>query len=415
MQSGFVPTAAVAPEVAAPNSYRWVVLGAGTLAQGSPAAIFLGLASVTPLLRSTYGLSVSGVGILLGGISAGILLTLLPWGVLTDRVGERPVMVTGLLGAGVALSALPMVHSALAVATVLLLAGAFGASVNAASGRAALTWFPRRGRGVAMGVRQSSTPLGAAVAAGVLPGLGTAHGLAAVYWALASACLLSALLVAVAIREPPGGRPRAAGRGQTRSVLTHRGLWRLSLASGLLVVPQFTLGTLLVEYLHEAKGMAVTAAAAVLGIAQLSSAAGRLAVGAWSDRVGSRVRPLRTIGWATAGCFGAVAVVDHLGTAGSFLVLVPTLVVATVLATCWNGLAFTLAGEIAPAGQAAAAMGLQNSANYLAAALTPMLAGVVAAERGWLAVFLLAGLAVLLSATLLRRAGHLGHEPSPER
>ena len=265
----------------APSRYRWVVLGAGTIAQGSTAAIFLGLASVTPLLRSTYHLSVPGVGVLLGVISAGILLTLLPWGLLTDRVGERPVMVAGLLGASAALWALPLTRSAGPAAVLLLLTGAAGASVNAASGRAVLTWFPRRGRGLAMGVRQSSTPLGAAAAAAVLPTLGGAYGLDAVYHALAAVCLGSAVLVAATIHEPRDAAPRATGRGRLRVVLAHRGLWRLSLASGLLVVPQFTVGALLVEYQHDAKGMAVAAAAAVLAAAQFTSAGARLVVGAW--------------------------------------------------------------------------------------------------------------------------------------
>jgi len=386
----------------APSRYRWVVLGAGTIAQGSTAAIFLGLASVTPLLRSTYHLSVPGVGVLLGVISAGILLTLLPWGLLTDRVGERPVMVAGLLGASAALWALPLTRSAGPAAVLLLLTGAAGASVNAASGRAVLTWFPRRGRGLAMGVRQSSTPLGAAAAAAVLPTLGGSYGLDAVYHALAAVCLGSAVLVAATIHEPRDAAPRATGRGRLRVVLAHRGLWRLSLASGLLVVPQLTVGALLVEYLHDAKGMAVAAAAAVLAAAQFTSAGARLVVGAWSDHVGSRVGPLHTVGLATAGCFLLVAVLDRTIQSGSFGVLAPVLVLATVLATCWNGLAFTLAGEIAPPGQGAAAMSLQNSANYLAAALTPVLAGAVAAQLSWTVVFLLAGLAAVGSATLLR-------------
>jgi len=390
----------------APSPYRWVVLGAGTLAQGATAAIFLGLASVTPLLRSTYDLGVPGVGVLLGLISAGILLTLLPWGLLTDRVGERPVMVAGLAGASAALCTLAVVHAAGLAAALLLLTGAAGASVNAASGRAVLTWFPHRGRGLAMGVRQSSTPLGAAAAAAFLPALGSAHGLSAVYRALAAVCLLSAGLAAAAIHEPRPAPARPAGRGRLRVVLSNRGLWRLSLASGLLVVPQFTLGALLVEYLHDAKGVAVAAAAAVLGVAQFSSAGARLVVGAWSDHVGSRAGPLRTVGLATGACFLVLALFDHTAAVGS-AVLVPILALALVLATCWNGLAFTLAGEMAPPGQGAAAMSLQNSANYLAAAFTPALAGAVAAHFSWTAVFVLAGTAAVSSAILLRQGARL--------
>ena len=396
-----------------PSPYRWVVLAAGTLAQGSTAALFLGLASVTPLLRSTYGLDVAGVGALLGTVSVGILLTLLPWGVLTDRIGERPVMVAGLVGMAATLLLLPLVRTAVPAGLLLGLAGACGASVNAASGRAVMTWFPARGRGVAMGVRQSSTPLGAALAAALLPGLGAEQGLAGVYRTLAVVAGLAALVVVVAVREPAGStRPARTGVG---SVLRHRPLWRLSLAAGLLVVPQFTVGALLVEYLHDDRGLAVAVAAGVLSAGQLASALGRLGVGAWSDRTGSRVRPLRTVGVGTAVVFGLVALVDRTLDVHSVVVLAPLLVVATVLATCWNGLAFTLAGEIAPPGQAAAAMSVENSANYLAAALTPVLLGAVATGAGWWATFALAGLAAAGSAALLRPGGAAADALSPAR
>jgi sugar phosphate permease len=386
-----------------PDPYRWVVLGAGTLAQGSTAALFLGLASVTPLLRTTYDVDVAGVGALLGAVSVGILATLLPWGVLTDRVGERPVMVTGLVGTAATLLVLPLVGTAVPAALLLGLAGAFGASVNAASGRAVMTWFPARGRGVAMGVRQSATPLGAALAAALLPQLAAAHGLPGVYRALAVVAGTAAVVVLLAVHEPAGSTRSA--RTPVSSVLRYRPLWRLSLASGLLVVPQFTVGALLVEYLHDDRGLTVAVAAAVLAAGQLASALGRLGIGAWSDRTGSRVRPLRAVGVATAAAFALVAVVDLTLDVHSLWLLGPVLVVATVLATCWNGLAFTLAGEIAPPGQAAAAMSVENSANYLAAALTPVALGAVATGLGWWATFALAGLAAAVSAVLLRSGG----------
>lgn len=387
-----------------PSPYRWVVLAAGTLAQGAVAALFLGLASVTPLLRAEYDLDIAGVGALLGVISAGILLTVLPWGVLTDRVGERPVMVAGLVGMGVVLLVLPLVRTAGPVAALLGVAGAFGASVNAAGGRAVLTWFPERGRGLAMGLRQSSTPLGAALAAALLPGLGAAGGLDAVYRALALAALACALVVAVIVHDPSGTTRRTTTRNPVLAVLRIGPLWRLSVASGLLVVPQLTAGALLVEYLYDDRGFTMAVAAAVLSVAQLASAAGRIGAGVWSDQVGSRVRPLRAVGVATAGCFAVVAALDLAADPRSVWTLGPLLVLATALATCWNGLAFTLAGENAPTGQAAAAMSLQNSANYLSAAVTPAVLGAVAAGLGWWMSFAVAGAAALGSAALLRPA-----------
>src|SRR5204862_5366651 len=80
---------------------------------------------------------------------------------------------------------------------LLGLAGAAGASVNAASGRAVMIWFPASERGLALGVRQTAIPLGGLVAALVLP----AVSLRAAFVMLAALLLGGALFGVAVIRE----------------------------------------------------------------------------------------------------------------------------------------------------------------------------------------------------------------------
>ncbi len=65
------------------------------------------------------------------------------------------------------------------------------------------------------------------------------------------------------------------------------------------------------------------------------------------------------------------------------------LVPAAALAISWNGLVFTAAGEFAPPGRAATAMAVSNTANYVSAAATPALGGLVAEHAGWPAMLAL--------------------------
>ncbi|OLT10913.1 hypothetical protein BJF78_28200 [Pseudonocardia sp. CNS-139] len=208
--------------------YRYVVLAVGTAAQAATAAYFLGLAAVTPALRDHFGLGVAGVGALLGGISVGLVGTLIAWGSAADRYGERGH--GGRPGRrGRRADRDRAVRDPLVAGGLLVLAGASGASVNAASGRAVLTWFPQESRGMAMAVRQTSVPIGTALAAVALPPVAAAAGIPAVLLTLAATCLVTALAVAVCVREPPGraasgARPAAS----TISVLSDRRLLRLS-------------------------------------------------------------------------------------------------------------------------------------------------------------------------------------------
>lgn len=385
--------------------YRWVVLAVGTFAQAATATYFLGLAAVIPALRSHFGLSLTQVGAFIGVISVGIISTLFAWGSAADRFGERGVMAIGLVGAAGALGTTALVRNPLGAAGLLMLAGAFGAGVNAAGGRAVLTWFPTRRRGLAMAVRQTSVPIGAALAAVGLPAIADRHGVPGVFVALAVTCLVAAFAVTTWIREPPDAPARGARPvAQARAVLADRGLWRLSLAGGLLVIPQFLGSVFLLEVLHTGRGMALATADVLLAVMQLLGAAGRLGNGAWSDRTGSRLRPLRIVAVAVAAGFALSAAAYP----GPVVLLTAVLVPAAALAVSWNGLVFTAAGELAPPGRAATAMGVSNTANFVGAAVTPALGGAVADAAGWAAMLGTGALAAVLAVVVLRGLGESG-------
>jgi len=379
--------------------YRWVVLAVGTAAQAST-AYFLGLAAVTPALREHFGLGVAGIGVLMGLAAAGLIPTLIPWGSAADRFGERWVMATGLVGAAAALGGIALVDGAVAAGALLVVAGACGASVNAASGRAVMTWFPAAGRGTAMAIRQTSVPVGAALAAVALPPIARAGGVPAVFAALAVTCLAAAVAVAAWIREPPGAPARSARPAAgARDVLADPRLLRLSLGGFLLVVPQFLGSVFLVEVLHEGSGLPLAVAGALLAATQVLGALGRLANGAWSDRAGSRLGPLRIVAVAVGVGFGLAALVRP----GPAVLLAAVLVPAAALAISWNGLVFTAAGELAPPGRAATAMAVSNTANYVAAAAAPALGGLVVELAGWSAMLALGALAAAAAVLALRR------------
>src|SRR2546423_4553334 len=102
---------AVATEGGDGVRYRWVVLGAGTAAQTTWSAIWFGIAVLAPALRDRYGLSLGETGALLAASLAGSTFSLIPWGILTDRIGERPVLGSGLGVCGVSLLAAAQVSS----------------------------------------------------------------------------------------------------------------------------------------------------------------------------------------------------------------------------------------------------------------------------------------------------------------
>ena len=155
------------------------MLAFGVLAQASSTVFVSTPAFLIPLLHTERGLSLAQAGLLASTPTLGLVLTLIAWGALSDRIGERWVIASGLAITALAAVAAMFVDSYVALGALFLVGGMASASPNAASGRVVIGWFPKERRGLAMGIRQMCQPLGVAVAAVSVPLLAQSGGIAA--------------------------------------------------------------------------------------------------------------------------------------------------------------------------------------------------------------------------------------------
>ena len=359
------------------------MLGLGTAAQTAGSALMFGIPFLLPWLRRADGLSLAQAGALAAAPSVGLVLTLIAWGALADRFGERAVLTIGLLlTGGIALAS--AAHANRQSGGRVALIGAAGASVNAASGRLVMGWFGVHQRGVAMGVRQMGQPLGVAAAALVMPPLAERHGVGPALAAPALACLVVALTIGLLARDPaPGSHRRPVGGAAGVAVPAPPHAWRVHAASSLLVVPQFATATFAAEYLVSGRGWDGSDAGRVLAVVALAGALGRLGAGRWSDVVGSRLRPMRQVAVLSAACMALLGLAAHTG---SWLVLL-ALALASVVSVSDNGLGFTATAELAGRAWSGRALGVQNTAQNLAAFATGPLIGALAGLRGFAVAF----------------------------
>jgi sugar phosphate permease len=376
--------------------YRWVVLAAGTLAQASFAAVSVGLPALAPALRARYHLSLGETGVVLGAVGIGMLPALLPWGLLADRTGERVVIAVGLGGAAAALALTSGTRSFSGLVLFLVLAGALGASVNAASGRAVMGWFEAGELGLALGIRQTAVPIGGAAAAAALPWLASAGGTRLACLALASGCVGGAAVAGLLLRDSPP-RPHAAAPASSRP-LRDPHMWLLGGSSALFLVAQTALMSYVVLFLHQHRGMSSQAAAGVLAGTNALAIAARIAAGHWSDVLRARIRPMRAIGVGLALAVGLCSLLVDAPLA----VLVPLLFASGVLALAWNGLSFTAAAELSGAARSGAALGLQQTLLGVTGAGVPPAFAAVVAAASWRVAFALAAIGPLLGVLALR-------------
>jgi sugar phosphate permease len=380
------------------SRYRWVILATGAVGAGAFSALRMGLPALAPALRAEFGLSLGEVGLAFAAVTAGGMVTLVPWGALTDRIGERPVMGSGLAGCAAALIGAALSTSYAALLVALLVAGMFGSSATGASGRAVMGWFARSERGFALGLRQMALPLGGAVASLTLPSLIDARGLDAAFVALAGLSLTAAMASVALMRDPPpvtgGRRERAAAPPPTRDLR----IWRLGAGGALLVCAQASMLGFVVLFLHDARGVGAATAAAALGVLQIVGALVRIVAGRRSDREGLRIAPMRRIAARNA---ALLAVVGALATAPGVL-LYPLLAVAAISTMSWNGLAFTAAAEISGHARAGTAMSMQNTLISVGGVLAPTAFGVLVEATSWTTAYVVLALAPLAAFAVLR-------------
>lgn len=371
------------------SARRWVVLALGVLAQTSTCVFLYGLPTLIPLLRETgqvtrNGLSLGAAGVIVGAPSAGLLLTLIAWGAAADRYGERVVMAAGMMAGALALLGASQSTGFGALVVFLVLAAAGAASVNAASGRMILGWFAVHERGLAMGIRQTAQPLGVAVGALVLPAAGRRWGVHDALLVPAALCLLFAVLIVSFAPDPP--RSAAASIPAAESPYRTPLLWRIHASSAALVVPQFVVSGFTLAYLVSERAWSPIDAGRLVFAMQVVGALGRIGAGIWSDRAGSRLRPMRLLAVASALLMVALALADVADSP----VIVAAFCVAAVVVVADNGLAFTSVAELAGPRWTGRALGVHNTGQNIVAALTAPLFGWAVQTYGYAAAFVLA-------------------------
>ncbi len=376
---------------------RWLMLALGTAAQTAACAFVYGIPYLADALRAREHLSLPAVGVLVAAPTTGVVLALYGWGAAADRWGERVVIATGLGTSALALTAAAAAaHGMVALGLLLVLAGAAGASVYAASGRLVMGWFGAGERGLAMGIRQTATPLGMAVGALAIPPLSDRHGLGGAIGFLAVLCGVIAVLIAAFATDPVRAAKAAAGPAPNPYAGSNL-LWRIHGSAAMLVLPQFTVGAFALVLLVDVRGWSPVTAGQVIAVAQGLGAVARVLVGRWSDAVGSRLRPMRQLAVATALLVGATALATAFPSP-----LTPVLLMAAIALTAsTNGLSFTSTAEHAGPAWSGRALGVHNTGQNLTAALVPpAMAGLISLFGYWPG-FALAALTAAASAVVI--------------
>ncbi len=391
-------------------STKWRVLALMTGAQAGASVVQQALGALSPTFVATFALSKAQLGAIFTAMMLGSASCTALAGALTDRWGERRLLlISGVLMA-CALIAVPFIHAYWWIVVTIAVFGAAYAASTPAGGRAVLSWFDRD-RGLAMGIRQTGVPVGGTLGAIMLPLVAHVGGYGAAFVFAAVVVIITTLIAYVGY---PGSREeRAAPQSFAALARGMRVLARdprligVTLTCMILVSIQLALNAFVTVTAVSVVGTTAALGAAALALAQLSAAVGRLWWGFASDRLfgGDRTLPFAII------CALASLSAATLGMLGHGMVAV--LVIATALlgfsGAGWNGLMAAALAEVGGVERAASAIGLALTAIFGTSALAPLAFGALAdrfsLREAWMltAALALAGMVPALWLRLLLR------------
>ncbi len=350
---------------------------------------------VIPKYADALGASLSVVGLAVGTFSYVTALTMIPFGMLSDRVGRRSLLVVGLVMYTVAPLLYIVVSDPLQLTLVRGIHGLASAAFIPAANALVVDMASPQRRGEALGWFTAATMLGFVF--GPITGgfLLHSYGYDATFYACSFTSLLALALVLPWLRSMP---ERPAQREASGSAWGWLRQWR---AFGALLTPLFiTFGSGTIVAFMPLYGERISITASQVGIIitaiYASSSLLRAPAGMLSDRIGRGAVILGgfTVSAAALFCF-------------SFLTSFPSLIVAGVAFGLGMGLAmpaaFALAADLAPLSARGLAMGAVSSSLQAGLAIGATAMGGVAEVTGFGTMFGICSaiLAVGLIAVLL--------------
>jgi MFS family permease len=363
--------------------------GAHFLHDGMSDALYV----LLPLWAEAFGLSLAQVGALKTIYSGAMASFQLPAGFLSERIGERPLLVVGTLVAGAAYGAIALVDGYLALAVLLLLGGfASGVQHPLASALIARAFETGRRR-AALGTYNFSGDIGKVAGAGaaglaiaVVGWQGATAGLGAI--AVVAGLGLFVALTRLGAGAPPL-RPSATETPITRRDWgIHNPLGFRAIAAIGIIDSAVRYGFLtFVPFLLVEKGARIEAVGLAMALIFGGGAVGKLACGLLAERLGV----IRTAAATEIATALAILVLPFLPLGAAFVVL-------PLAGIALNGTSSVLYGTVADfvaSDRQSRAYGLFYTLGIGSGALAPAAVGVLSDAHGvTVAMFALAAAAL---------------------
>jgi sugar phosphate permease len=365
---------------------------------------FAGIPITGILMRDAYHFSLYELSFVLGSMGLGVAASEIIWGILTDKLGDKKVLILGLWSSAIvyALIAISLTPEAslggvkyLHLGAALAITGALSGSINSSSGRTVMSWFDDNERGFAMSVRQTAIPVGGAIGTGLLPWLAYSYGFELMFIVLAIAGFSMGLIVVLFINTK-----HIESKYTSKSMLTIPSplksieVWKIVMAAGFLTVPQMAILTFGSIYMRDILHIGLASISIILIGVQIGGGMLRIWSGYYTDKKKNRISLLKY--YAILAGIASLLLCVMVNNTYMGIVFV---VLTGLFGHAWHGIAYTEVAVKAGIERAGTALCMIGTTVFITSFLTPMIIARIADGYGWSAVW--GAVAMLTFAALL--------------
>jgi MFS family permease len=394
------------------SPYEVLALFTGAMVGAS--LFIMSTGTLIPVFETVFNLGPTQLGLLLSVQLVGALVTTAVAGMLTDRFGDKKMVLWTGIFMGLTLICASLVTNFHWLLFWLFMYGIGYAAVTPAGCHAIIFFFKKKDRGLAMGLRQCGVPLAGVIGSLVLPAIALHFRYE---WALVTAGLATMVACAVTsifYRQPKELSGERVAWGpmffEMFKISRDPRLILLTLVCMVLICAQVALMAFLALALVHQAGYTTTLAVAFFTLSQVAAIFGRLTWGWLSDNVfkGSRALPLAVI------CVLSAAIALAFSFISPATPIWMSALIAAAMGFCaegWLGVGAIGLAEIGGEEHAGSALGVGLTWIYLAAFIAPAVFGALSEAYSfafaWRAVALLDIVGVvpaLLGSVVIARA-----------
>jgi MFS family permease len=258
----------------------WRIVAAVTGWHVAASVCYYAVYAGTPLVRDAFDLTGLEVGVVIAALTLGYAVSLLPFGIATDRFGERRTLTVGLLGlsAGALGVAVAPTYPLFLVAAFLL--GSMYGSATPGTNKAVFDRIEPGRQHRAIGIKQVGPTVGSAVGALLVTG---AAGLLFPRFGFLIAATIGLAVAVVFWLTYRRASPSEATTPDFRALASNPTYLVLLAAGVCLGAAFYTTTGYLTLFVGDAVGASVVVAGAVLASTQVASSVGKVAAGTLAD------------------------------------------------------------------------------------------------------------------------------------